>query len=219
MYLLISLLCAGVTGAGGMFYLKSCFKEKEVGYTDRQKKLYIVITAVFFAASAAVMGLLTSAESRTLIDHAKNLLLVYVLYFIAAIDFKTKLIPNKAVLALLAAAVVLNAVQAFTEPESVQYNLTEALLGCFIAGGIFLIGKLLSHNGMGMGDVKLMAVSGLMVGMNVIMAIVFWALFAAMITGIVLMAAKKAKAKSTMPLGPFFFAGSVICNIFFIING
>ena len=207
-----------MTGVGGMFYVRSYFKEKEVKYTQKQRNIFIAVTVVFFAAAAVLMAVFSNPDDRTLFVFAKTLLVCFSYYFLAVIDFKLKVIPNKALLVMLGVVVILLAAQCLVEGRSIMI-LSDALIGSVIAGGIFMIGKLISRNGMGMGDVKLMAVSGLYVGLNEVMGIIFWALFCAMLTGFGLMIAKKAKIKSTIPLAPFFFLGSVISNVFYIISG
>ena len=79
--------------------------------------------------------------------------------------------------------------------------------------------NLLSRNGMGMGDVKLMAVAGICLGINKILGLIFWSLVVSVITGIILMIAKKKTIKSSLPLAPFFLIGSLVSNALYIISG
>ena len=84
---------------------------------------------------------------------------------------------------------------------------------------MFLITNLVSHNSLGMGDVKLMYVLGLLTGLDDALGGLFWALLFSLVTGVVLMIAKKAKLKSKIPMCPFFFFGFLTSNIVYIITG
>lgn len=214
----IAFISAAVIGVSGMFYTKYYLKQKDVKLSVLEKKIAVPAICVFYLATAVLMALFTKPLDSTGFIFARDMVLLHSLFYIAYIDFKVKLIPNKAVLALLGMFVVLITVQCICE-KNAAFRLSEALLGCCVAGGIFLIGNLISRNGMGMGDVKLMAVAGLYLGMSKALGLIFWALLLSAVTGIILMVAKKAKFKSTIPLAPFFLAGSLISNTLYIISG
>ncbi len=218
LYWIAAFASAAVVGTGGMFYVRHYFREKEVKVSDTQKKLFIAGAVLFYAVTAALMAAFTSPKDSTVFVFARDIVLMHCLFYIAAIDLKLKLIPNRALLAMLIGWAVLTAGQMIAEGWSAGV-LADSILGCVIAGGIFFIGNLISRNGMGMGDVKLMAAAGLYLGFNKVMGLVFWALFLAVIVGIALMIAKKAKIKTTLPLAPFFLCGSVVSNVLYIISG
>lgn len=218
LYWIAAFVSAAAVGTGGMFYLRHYFREKEVKVPEKRKKLFYAGAALFYAATAALMAAFTSPGDSTVFVFSRDIVLLHCLFYIAAIDLKLKLIPNRALLAMLIGWAVLTAGQIIAEGWSAGI-LIDAAFGCIAAGGIFFIGNLISRNGMGMGDVKLMAVSGLYLGFNKVMGLVFWALLLAVIAGISLMAAKKAKIKTAIPLAPFFLCGAVVSNALYIISG
>jgi leader peptidase (prepilin peptidase)/N-methyltransferase len=77
-----------------------------------------------------------------------------------------------------------------------------------------LLAALASPAGMGMGDVKLVAVLGLFLGEEVAVA-VFVALLAAVAVGLVIIARKGARAgrKTVLAFGPFLALGGVVAVI------
>ena len=218
MYWLAAFLSAGSVGIGGMFYLRYFFKEKEVEISSRQRKIFIPAACLFFAATAALMAAFTSPLDSTVFVFARDILMMHCLFYLAVIDFKLQIIPNKALLVMLLAWAAISAAQIIAGENPLSL-LFDSLIGGIAAGGIFFLGNLLSHNGMGMGDVKLMALAGLYLGINKVMALIFWALALSLVTGLVLMAAKKAKIKTAIPLAPFFLAGSLISNTLYILSG
>ena len=79
------------------------------------------------------------------------------------------------------------------------------------AGGFLLVAVLAYPRGMGMGDVKLAALMGLVLGRAVAPAM-FIALIAGTVVGIAVMARKGVRdgRKTKVPFGPFLALGSVV---------
>lgn len=218
MYWIAAFVSAAVIGVGGMFYLRYYLALKKAEISPREKKAALPAAAAFFAATAALMAAFAVPGDMGVFEFARTVVVMHCLFYLAVIDFKVKLIPNQAVLAMLAAWALLIAAELLCGADFVRL-MPDLMLGGVIAGGLFFIGNLISRNGMGMGDVKLMAVTGLYLGMNRVMGLVFWALAAALVAGLALMAVKKAKMKTAIPLAPFFLAGSLISNTLYIISG
>lgn len=218
MYWIAAFISAGTIGISGMFYLKYYLKQKQAEIQEWEKKLAIPASAIFFLLTSVLMAAFTSPQDSTVFVFLRDIILTHFLFYIAIIDYKLKLIPNKTLLVLLAICVIITVLQLISGENAINL-LSDCVLGGIIAGGIFFIGNLISRNGMGMGDVKLMAAAGLMIGMNKIMGLIFWSLFTSLIAGLILIAAKKAKIKTAIPLAPFFLAGSVISNTLYIISG
>jgi leader peptidase (prepilin peptidase) / N-methyltransferase len=136
------------------------------------------------------------------------LVFVLLLIPITLIDLEFTIIPNSLTLLGAVAAIVLTA--AFQSDHLVAHLIAGAA-----AGGFFLIAAIVYPAGMGMGDVKLAGVMGLMLGRAVVPAI-----FAALLLGTVIGAAVIARhgvregRKKGIPFGPWLAAGSLI-GLFF----
>ncbi|MGI8714986.1 MAG: prepilin peptidase [Solirubrobacteraceae bacterium] len=76
-----------------------------------------------------------------------------------------------------------------------------------IAGGFLLLAALVNPAGMGMGDVKLLAVMGLFLGRPVVVALV-----ASVVTGLVIASRRGVKVarKTGLPFGRYLAAGGVL---------
>jgi leader peptidase (prepilin peptidase)/N-methyltransferase len=133
-----------------------------------------------------------------------DLIFVAGLVAVTRIDLEHRIIPNRIVAPLALAAVVLTAV---FEP----HLLPERLIAGAAAGGFLLAAVLAYPAGMGMGDVKLAAVMGLVLGRAVAPAM-FIALIAGTIVGIGVLAHKGVSdgRRTRVPFGPFLALGSVI---------
>jgi leader peptidase (prepilin peptidase)/N-methyltransferase len=135
---------------------------------------------------------------------ALSIVLILLVVPAALIDLEHRIIPNRltalgAVLALLIGL----ALDPAGEPER--------LIAGAAAGGFLLVAALAYPGGMGMGDVKLAAVMGLLLGPPVAAAIVV-ALLAGVITGAVVIARKGARdgRKTAIPFGPFLALGALV---------
>src|SRR4051794_1778120 len=132
------------------------------------------------------------------------LVFVVLLIPITLIDLEFTIIPNALTLIGAVSAIVLTL--AF---ESDQ--LVPRLLAALIAGGFFLLAWFVYPSGMGMGDVKLAGVMGLVLGRAVAPAI-FTALLLGTGVGMAVMARYGVKEgrKKGIPFGPWLAAGSLV---------
>lgn len=121
----------------------------------------------------------------------------------ALIDLEHRIIPNRITLLGAVLALVLGtALDPSGEPGR--------LIAGAAAGGLLLLAALAYPGGMGMGDVKLAAVMGLLLGSAVAPAILI-ALLSGVLVGAVVIARKGAVAgrKTAIPFGPFLALGAI----------
>ena len=133
-----------------------------------------------------------------------DLIFVAALVAITVIDLDHQIIPNRIVAPLALAAIALTAI---FEP----HHLAEHLIAGAAAGGFLLVAVLAYPAGMGMGDVKLAAVMGLVLGRAVAPAM-FIALITGTVVGALVMARKGVREgrKTRIPFGPFLALGSIV---------
>jgi leader peptidase (prepilin peptidase)/N-methyltransferase len=124
-----------------------------------------------------------------------------VLVAISATDLERRIIPNRIV---LPATVVLLAAQTVLH-LSVQW-----IVAGLAAAAFFLIAALAYPGGMGMGDVKLALLLGVVLGRTVPVALMI-GMLSALVPSIVLIAKHgRAGRKMTIPFGPFLALGGVV---------
>jgi leader peptidase (prepilin peptidase)/N-methyltransferase len=156
-------------------------------------------TVLLTAAVAAAQGSVALSVLRAV--------LVLVLIPCAVIDIERRVIPNRITgpAALFALALGL-ALDAGHEPRR--------LLWAAAVGGFLLLTSLVYPAGMGMGDVKLLAVMGLFLGAPVIVALVI-ALLGTVVTGAVLIPRRGVKGarKTHLPFGPYLALGGIIAAL------
>jgi len=160
--------------------------------------------------------------SAFLILHVRQLSaymsLLYVLmigfgYVIAVVDFKSKKIPNKLLLLMLSAWIIVIFSMLIFNTDSAIALIVDSALGLLIGGGVFMLVYVASKKSLGGGDVKFMALSGLFIGFSEIIPAMLYGTILAALTGITLMLFKKLGRKDTIPLAPFLYIG-ILLTIF-----
>lgn len=124
----------------------------------------------------------------------------------AVTDLRGRYIPDDAtvVFALVALAFRL------TLGPPVAAHLLNGLIGA-LAGGILLgLPHLLRKDEVGLGDVKLVAAVGLMVGFPSVIYLLMRALLFMALFSVIQLLRKKAALKTQVPLAPFLFLGALI---------
>jgi leader peptidase (prepilin peptidase)/N-methyltransferase len=124
------------------------------------------------------------------------------LVFIAWFDFRTRRILNAAVLPAAVLSVALRLVFA-------RSGLEEILVAGFVAFLVFLVLSLVVAGGLGMGDVKLAGLLGLMLGHAALNALLIGCV-AGGVVGAALIVTKVASRKSTIAYGPYLALGGIL---------
>jgi len=153
------------------------------------------------ATALLCAGVLLAHSSAAAI--ALGLLTVLVLVPIAAIDLEHHVIPNRIT---APAAVLALALGSALDPSGEPAR----LIACAVAGGFFLLAAVISPRGMGMGDVKLSALLGLLLGAEVAPALLI-ALVAGVVVGVIVIArrAPEERRRAGVPFGPFLALGGL----------
>jgi len=129
-----------------------------------------------------------------------------ILLFSAWHDIRYYLIPNAVtypgLLILLCAAVVM--------PEA---SASGALLGTAASGGALLLLRFITRGGIGLGDVKLAAFGGALVGVENVLPALLIGSFAALIPCLVLVGLGKLTWRQSVPFGPALSLGFLVASL------
>ncbi len=133
------------------------------------------------------------------------LTIISLLIIIFVYDLKYYLIPDK----IVYPAVIIAFLYLFFEKDFISH-----FLSAILASGFFLLLVLVSKGKwMGLGDVKLAFLMGLILGWPGILIALFISFFSGAVIGLTLIVLGKKKMKSEIPFGPFL-AGSTVLVIF-----
>jgi len=132
---------------------------------------------------------------------------------LSAIDVRHRIIPNRIVypaFAIFVAAIVV------ADVAGAGPNAPRAALGTLAYGGGLLVVALVSPRGMGMGDVKLAGLIGLVLGALGLRFVAVGAGVGIVLGGVGAIVAliAGARRKQALPFGPFLAAGAVVAALF-----
>ncbi|HEX2032040.1 MAG TPA: prepilin peptidase [Actinomycetota bacterium] len=162
-------------------------------------------TAVLFAAVSFAIGPLLPAILVAVF--------VGVMLAVALIDARWRIVPNRIVypsLVLYGIAILAG------DLAGGGVDIIRGLIGMAAYGGILLVIALIVPRGMGMGDVKLAALIGLVLGalgLGYVGVAAFLGVVAGGVGGLVAMAALGYGRKQQMPFGPFLAGGAVVAAL------
>lgn len=129
-------------------------------------------------------------------------LLVTALLIVSFIDLEHLIIPD----AVTLPGMVVGAAIALL-PSSIGF--ANAIAGACLGGGIFLLIAFAYPAGMGIGDVKLIAMIGAFVGWQAVLVVIILSAFCGAASGLTLILLGRKGRRDPVPFGPFLAIGSV----------
>jgi leader peptidase (prepilin peptidase)/N-methyltransferase len=134
-----------------------------------------------------------------------------VLIVLFAIDLEHQLLPNVITLPALAAGLAVSVV--------LPPGLIDALIGALVGGGVlFLIAevyfRLRHEDGMGMGDVKMLAMIGAFLGWKLTILTLILASLGGSLAGVVLLITHRGNLKAAIPFGTFLAVGALVASLY-----
>lgn len=130
-------------------------------------------------------------------------------------DLRTHLIPNFLIIAMLLFGVAMLFGEFLFFRPIFRNAAISAGVGLIVCLPIFYLLSILTRNGLGMGDVKLISAMAWLLGLTVTLFSVLFGLILCTLTAIFLMLMKKKTKTDFLPFAPFVFGGYVLLLIFF----
>lgn len=200
--------CILLGGLLGLFnnWWKRCLEKDfdEIKVEDTNNKwLLPCLTAI-------ISGWLSSVTKNNYIL-IFNIVIVSLLILLACFDYQYMLLPTKVIVPGIIIACISRGVMYLITKE--KYYLIEGLLGGIIGFGLFFLifyGSIwiLKKEGLGFGDVRLMAFIGIVIGIGeLFIFIIISSLLAVLVGGMLLVIKQKSEA---FPFGPFLCSGAII---------
>lgn len=186
------------------FYLFIREQEK----LDRKGMIYYAVMTVLVLGITVALQTIY-AENPVIFD-LKRIGLLAVLVPVAYIDFREMRIPNSFILFGLLFRAVLIPFEWFTIGAQLKYTLLSEVIA---AAGLFLAAALcrvMIRNSVGMGDMKLFLVVGVLLGTQGIWGAVFLSLAVSFVVAVILLARRKKSRKDSIPFGPAITCGTFL---------
>lgn len=169
-----------------------------------------VLTAALFGLSVVVLA---PQGAKAYILLGIWLLLLVHLIILAVYDLRWMILPNKVIYpAIAVASLQLILLTAWGEPYHVWLG---PLLAAVLAGGAFwILASVANGKLMGGGDVKLVFLMGLILGLQRTGLALFIGFDSAALVGIMLIVLHRRKRTDYLPFGPFLILGTVIAFLY-----
>lgn len=135
------------------------------------------------------------------------------LFYLAGLDIKSRIVPNKVLLVLTAVRVLCFLPEAVLYPGYLGGFIKASLIGAVAAMLILLAGNFICKQGMGFGDIKLFGVIGFYTGFQTVLGVLFFSLIFAAVYSIAFMIMKKISIKDEIPFVPFVAAGFAAASL------
>ena len=149
----------------------------------------------------------------SVIELCKYSVVALFLLSVMIIDWKTRLIPNKLVMALLGIGTILLAIEFILYRSAALQTLLLSAVGLLCCLVLFYILSRLTKDGISMGDIKLIAAMGWVLGISTTLFAVFFAMLICTIVATFLLLSKKKNKSNRVPFGPFMFFGYILLLI------
>lgn len=173
--------------------------------------LLVVVALLCFASTMKIMD-----KVHDVIGISKMVVCLLGLLGAACFDYREHRIPNIFPLFIVMAAVLLLGLGVLTKQVGAVAYITTGILSSIVCGLILVVASVVTKQGIGAGDIKLICTIALIAGVYAVMGTLFFGVLSCSVYGIIALILKKKSVSSAVPFGPFLLLGYVLT--LFIIN-
>ena len=171
---------------------------------------HMMVMAITFFAAAFVFLRCFLSEGDSFMRAMMNAGVMIWLGVIGYIDAKERIIPNSMILIALAVWLVLMLLEIFLGGTPWTQLLAFSGIGGLVCGGVLFLIAIIVKSALGMGDVKMFFVLGLLYGLTDTYGILLFSVIIMGIVSVVLLIAKKVTTKTAIPMAPFVVFGFLL---------
>ena len=176
---------------------------------NEKKSVNKIFVVAMFAMNIILANFIVYIYNGSNIINAKLMILISMMWPIAYIDFKEKRIPNKILIIMLIARVVI------LIPElALLGNISQTLISMVIATVAVIIACVLCclivKGAIGMGDIKLFCVMAIYLGLEGIWSAIFCSLIVSFVIAVFSLATKRVNRKDNIPFAPAILIGTYL---------
>lgn len=205
------------TGLSGLLITAGAVKdaslEEEQENTGTERRPYAVYLGVALILNVAVALFMKLYYGDSWREMSRVLLVISVLWACAWVDIKSRIIPNKILLIGLLIRCVLIAVEGLVSPGEVRYILLSSTVAAIVLFAGSILCRLISHDAIGFGDVKLLAFMGFCIQNDRIWGAMLLSAIISFVYSLYLVVCKKANRKTEIPFAPLLLAGTIAASI------
>lgn len=218
----LGLIALVLCGVGAYLLIVDFSKQQEMLKTEqapdseisnlswRSKQLFIYGIIMTLICIGIAVSLAVFNPDNTLLNDIRRICLLSILWPVAYIDYKSYRIPNMFTILGCAYRVIIFVFELIFESDGVWQRAGADLIACAALAVAAILCALLIKNSLGFGDVKLLVIMGLLLGLDGIWSSIFMSLIISFVISIVLLITKKKGRKDVIPFAPAIMIGTYI---------
>lgn len=183
-------------------------EDKEIGKQLGPRQILALALLITLADTITVWRLFLIVHDP--LNLLKLSLALVILTGCACVDGIEHRIPNFLSGTLALSALALLAAGFLTGQTGAFGYLQSSLFAAAVTAACLVVGTVLSHQGIGAGDIKLLAALGLMGGVTIAGGTIFFAMVPCALVSAGLLITKKKTMKEAIPFGPFLLIGYML---------
>lgn len=176
--------------------------------TISKMRIYILTGIIFIASFAACISIFMNVSD--ILNIVKMNISLVCLTGAAAMDYREHRIPNIYPLILAICSIVCLGIGYFSNQAGATSYIVSSVIATVGVAICLLLAKVLTKQGIGLGDIKLLCALALMGGVYAICGTIFFAMTVCAVLAVVLLATRKKNMQSSLPFGPFILMGYLI---------
>lgn len=149
-------------------------------------------------------------ETSSLIGRIRMIIPLFFLPFVVVIDYREHIIPNYISGVMATLGIILLAIGYFTNVDGAIAYIYSSLFATIVCTLGFSIISFLTHGGIGIGDIKLLASLAILCGIYATGGTIVFAVILCSITTAILLLFRIKTIHDCLPFGPFIFVGYIL---------
>lgn len=167
--------------------------------------LSIVVGALCYGAAVMIFF-----HTEEILNRIKMLIALICVAGAACNDYREERIPNIFPLAMAVSGLVCLTVGYVISQNGARSYIASSLIATVLVASCMSVAALLTKNGIGIGDIKLLSALALLGGMYAVGGTLFFGMLICFLAAIILLISRKKTIKESLPFGPFVFIGYVM---------
>lgn len=197
--------------AGGMCIIQRYLRKQIKDFPKAESKCeekYLIFQPVILLICS--IYLIFCCDTVEYLYGWKLMSLVAILAEVAYVDYKLQIIPNEYLkIGILLRGIIL-VIELLQNPSAGISNLINELLGCVTLFVFCVLLRIISRQGLGMGDLKLLAMMPLFLGIVGCLETTFYAIIIIFVQACVCLITRKKGKKDTLPFAPAICGGTLV---------
>lgn len=209
------LLCGGMAYAAldieiskkiHLFY-RTCIEGVNIKVLSR-KQIYMTTGLIFVISLSAVIKILR--DTSDILNISKMLLSICILTGSACFDYREHRIPNIFPIMMSISAIIILITGLAIQQEGAEAYMVSSAFATVGCAACLTIASLLTKQGIGAGDIKIMSALALIGGVSLVCSVLFFSVVSCSVVSAVYLISRKKTLKSSLPFGPFILFGFII---------